>query len=362
METGSLSTFVIAWSQIEVDGLETAPLSALTIGATWRWSGNAVCVDGPRDVLLLDHAIGHNELHQRAARKVRRLIGTAADGAGGGFHGSRDRLFDGGFDITDGVTRYEMTVIDTPVLGVPLVMCLGAMPPVDTDLWVISSHVATAPEAREAKAGGVICFTPGTRIMTPDGARFVEDLREGDFVQTKDDGAQRLAWIGGRRITGARLYAMPELRPVRVRARALGAGSAGGAFCGGDVPDGDLIVSPQHRFLLGGAAARDLFAADEVLVAARDLVNDRSVIVDRSLRELTYIHLMFDRHQVVFANGLETESFHPAFTDLDDLAMDQRHRLIEAFPDLASYTDAYGPAARRTLSSAEAAILLHAAA
>ncbi|WP_417268788.1 Hint domain-containing protein [Celeribacter sp.] len=352
METGFLSTFVIAWSQIEVDGLETAPLSALTIGATWRWSGEAVCVDGPREVLLLDQAIGQTELHQRAARKVRRLIGHVAHEADGQFQGVRDRLFDGGFDVTDGVRKYEMTVIDTPVLGVPLVMCLGPMPPADVDLWVIASHVATAPEAHEVKTGGVICFTPGTQIMTPDGARLVEELREGDVVQTKDDGPQRLAWIGGRRITGARLYAMPELRPVRLRASAFGSGG----------PDRDLIVSPQHRFLFGGKEAQDLFGTDEVLIAAKDLVNDRTIVVDRTLKELNYIHLMFERHQVVFANGLETESFHPAFTDLDELAVEQKHRLIETFPDLASYSDAYGPAARRTLSSAEAAILLHAAA
>lgn len=352
METGNLRTFVIAWSQIEVDGLCSAPLSALTIGATWRWSGEAVCVDGPRNVLLLDHAIGQDELHHRAARKVRRLIGYVAGQDFGHAAEHKDRLFDGGFDVTDGLRKYEMTVIDTPTLGVPLVMCLGAMPPADTDLWVMSSHVAVATDACEVKTGGVICFTPGTQIETLDGARAVEELREGDWVQTKDDGAQQLAWIGGRRITGARLYAMPELRPVRVRAKAFGTGH----------PDRDLIVSPQHRFLIGGAPARELFGADEVLVTARDLVNDTSIIVDRTLKELNYIHLMFERHQVVFANGIETESFHPAFTDLDDIAPAQRHRLIEAFPDLASHSEAYGPAARRTLSSAEAAILLHAAA
>ena len=39
-------TFVIAWSQTEVDGLAGAPVSALERGATWQWAGEPVCIDG----------------------------------------------------------------------------------------------------------------------------------------------------------------------------------------------------------------------------------------------------------------------------------------------------------------------------
>lgn len=350
MRTGFSGTFVIAWTQVEVEGLTRAPLTALTIGASWRWSGDAVCVDGPRDVLVLDGAIGKAELHQRAAQSVRRLIGNAMAGAPI-YHDpeARSRLFDGGFDVTDGVKRYEITLIDTPDLGAPLLMFLGEMPPKDTDLWVVSTYVATARDARVDDKGAVICFTPGTQILTPDGPRLVEDLCEGDLVQTKDNGPQALRWIGGRRISGARLYAMPELRPVRLRVDALGIGH----------PDTDLIVSPQHRMLVSGKAARDLFNADEVLVAAKDLVNDKSIVIDRTHRQLHYIHLLFDAHQVIVANGLETESFHPEIADLDDVAGDQKQRLLERFPDIGTSGDSYGPSARRTLTGAEAAILMH---
>ena len=60
-------------------------------------------------------------------------------------------------------------------------------------------------------------------VQTPQGPRLVEELREGDHVQTKDDGAQEIQWIGSRRMTGARLFAMPRLRPIRIRAGAEGA-------------------------------------------------------------------------------------------------------------------------------------------
>lgn len=348
METGSSSTFVIAWTQVEIAGFPHASVTDLEIGILWRWSGNAVCMDGARDVLVLDDAIGTRELHQRAAHTVRRLIGTALEGTSK--HpdiDARARLFSGGFDVTDGLKRYEMTLIDTPDLGAPLVMCLGEVPPKDTDLWVVSLHVRSAREVRSNENNAVICFTPGTQILTPNGVSRVEDLSEGDLVQTKDNGPQALRWIGARRISGARLYTMPELRPVRLRANALGAGN----------PDADLIVSPHHRMLVSGKAARALFNADEVLVAAKDLVNDQSIVVDRTHREVLYIHLLFDTHQIIVANGLETESFHPDLAALDGIVGDQKTRLLQCFPDLNACDSAYGPSARRSLTEAEAAIM-----
>jgi hypothetical protein len=299
---------------------------------------------------VLNNAIGQAELHHRAAQSVRRLIGSAM--AGASIYEDkemRERLFDGGFDVTDGIKRYEITLIDTSVLGAPLLMFVGETPPADTDLWVVSSYVATVRDVQPDQKGAVICFTPGTLILTPTGVSRVEDLHEGDLIQTKDNGPQALRWMGRRRISGARLYAMPSLRPIRMRANALGMGE----------PDEDLLVSPQHRMLVSGQAARDLFNADEVLVAAKDLVNDRSIVVDRTQRSLEYIHLLFDAHQVIVANGLETESFHPDVADLDDVAGDQKARLLQRFPGLSKPYDTYGPAARRALNAAEAAILTH---
>lgn len=350
MGAGYSGTFVVAWAQGELDGLSNAPLSALTVGASWRWTGEAVCIDGARDVYVLEGAIGREELHRRASQSVRRLIGVALEGvpfARGTM--PRTRLMSGGFDVTDGIKRYEVTLIDTPVLGSPLLMFVGDMPPAETDLWVVSVHVANPCEIEDGKPGGVICFAPGTKILTPDGLRAVQDLREGDAVQTKDNGVQSLRWIGRRHMSGARLYAMPHLRPIRFRAGTLGQG----------LPDDDLIVSPDHRVLLSGPAARELFNVDEVLVAAKDLINDRSIVTERNMYGIDYIHLLFDAHEVIFANGVETESYHPGFADLDAIEDRQRACLLERFPHLAEQPEDYGPAARRTLTAAEAAILLH---
>lgn len=352
MKTGYLGTFVISWAQTEIDGIAGAPVEVLGTGACWRWSGEALCVDGPNDMLLLSGAEGDADLRLRAAKMVRRLLGAAVAGevtlSLNGLASMPD-LPDQSFTVTDGISAYVVTLVDLPSGGARLLMFAGHIPPRDTDLWLVDSTLDIRPEALRAPEPGVICFTPGTLIDTPAGRRPVEALRPGEKVLTRDDGAQELLWIGSRRMSGARLYAMPHLRPVRIRAGAFGIGR----------PEGDLVVSPQHRMLLQGPAARALFNESEVLVQAIDLVNGGSVRLEQGLPEVTYIHLMFERHQVLRANGLESESFHPASTSLEMIEAAQRAALLRLRPEIEADPMAYGAPARRQLSTSEAAILRH---
>jgi hypothetical protein len=354
MTKGFSGTFVISWSQTEVDGVASAPLAALQDGVTWSWRGDALRLDGPDSVLRLGQAQGHAELRKRAARMVRRLLGRAmTQAADSSVPDLSDALPDHGFIVTDGVQRFTITLIDAGQGAAPLLMFIDCIPPRNTDLWVVRHSMDRLDPAPMATSGtGVICFTPGTRIATPDGPRMVQDLREGDLVQTKDSGAQAVLWVGCRHMTGARLFAMPKLRPIRLRPGALGV----------ERPDHELIVSPDHRMLIRGPAARALFNTDEVLVAARDLVNGQTIVVDMALKEVTYVHLLLPSHQVIWANGVETESFHPANADLTSLADADRTRLLAMFPRLEHDPHLYGASARRALSMPEAAILRHEAA
>ncbi len=352
MKTGFKGTFVIAWAQTEVDGVQAAPLDLLIVGASWHWTGDAVRVDAPQSVLVLEGAEGVIDVRQRAAKMVRRLIGTAIARPQSGRPQTEfdPAESDQSFVVTDGRRSYLATLIPVQGTGLQLIMFLGEVPPANTDLWVVRVSLDySTPADGKPTPGGVICFTPGTRIMTPAGSRRIEDLRPGDSLQTKDNGAQSVLWTGHRRMTGARLYAMPHLRPIRFRSGALGI----------DRPDEDLLVSPQHRMLVKGAAAQSLFHAHEVLVAAEDLLNDGSICVDRALRDVTYVHVLMERHQIVWANGLETESFHPSNTALETIDPDQRAGLLEILPDLACDPFTYGDFARRNLTSSEAAILRH---
>ena len=155
--------------------------------------------------------------------------------------------------------------------------------------------------------------------------------------------------MGGRRVSGARLMVSPHLAPVRLRAGALDEG----------VPDTVLLVSPDHRMMVRGAKARALFNTDEVLVSARDLINDRSIIVDLAVRVVTYIHLMLPSHEIVFANSVETKSFHPATAALDTLGDEALGRMYSRMPELKDNVRSFGDYVRRVLSPSEAAILRH---
>jgi hypothetical protein len=343
MKTGCQGTFVISWAQVRLDGQDHTAPDMLRIGMEWSWTGSATRVDGPDDILPLAAAQGADDLHHRAAQTLRKLRGKRfCQPKAAPTEAVDTPLHTAGFAVTDGRDQWSVSLLDMGPGQQAFAVFAGDLPPRDRDLWVVR-HSLAAPRH---PAGGMICFTPGTLIATETGLVPVECLTEGCRVQTKDDGCQDLLWIGNRRLTGARLYAMPHLRPIRISAGALGP----------DAPAPGLVVSPDHRIILRGPHARALFNSDEVLVRARDLINDHTVRTDHTLREVTYIHLLLPSHQIVFANGVETESFHPAGAALDS---DQWAALEGRISDLRTDPATYGPHARRALTPGEAAILRH---
>lgn len=186
----------------------------------------------------------------------------------------------------------------------------------------------------------IICFTPGTRILTPFGERPVEDLAQGDLVVTRDDGVQPIRWIGTRTVPAEGRFAPVRLMP--------------NAVPGLDAP---LLVSPQHRMLVAGPRINLYFATTEVLVPARHLVDGAGVNVVTG-GTVTYIHLLFDRHQVIHANGAATESFHPGSVGLSALDDRCREELFTLFPVLRSSAGSYGHTARTVLKAHESRVLL----
>ncbi len=344
MATDYRGTFVIPVGQTESDGLRAAPVGALAVGSAWLWWGEAVRVDGPARLLLLDGAEARRELRHRAARSAARLLGPGRAAVAARRAAPAGDVPGDGFTVTDGIGLFDLLPAGPGLLTVS-----GALPPRDVELSVVDLRIGRRPAAPER---GMVCFTPGTRIVTPEGPRAVEEIRPGEHVSTRDGGGQEVIWAGARRISGARLHAMPWLRPVRIRA---------GAFAAGQQCD-DLLVSPDHRILVSGAAARDLFGEAEVLVAARDLIDGRAVVTDSASREVAYLHLLTSRHEVTWANGLAAETFHPAAADVDALDPGQRAGLLAAVGGLAREPSGYGGFARRNLSAPEAALLRHAAA
>lgn len=194
----------------------------------------------------------------------------------------------------------------------------------------------------------VPCFTTGAMILTTRGERPVEDLQVGDFVVTRDRGPQPIRFIAKRDLGKAQLDEAPHLKPIVIRAGAFGPG----------LPSRDLTVSPQHRMVLAGGAARLLFDEDEVMSAAIGLVDGKSVRVAKGKKRVTYHHLMFDKHEVIFAEGAATESFHPGQGAIKGLDDSTRSELFEIFPELKfGDLSRIGPPVRPLLRTYEAKVM-----
>lgn len=172
----------------------------------------------------------------------------------------------------------------------------------------------------------VMCFVRGTLIETAAGPRPVEALRVGDAVAVARGGTNRIRWISSTSLGAAALRRRPKLRPVRITAGALGDG----------LPRRDLLVSRQHRMLLTSAVSARLFGRREALVSAIRLTALPGVHVDDSLEEVAYFHMLFDRHEVIRAEGAASESLFTGPEALKSLPLAARRELEALFPALFS--------------------------
>lgn len=241
------------------------------------------------------------------------FIGT---GAGDTFNGGtvtsvwvndqvRVRWADGSTQWITGVTFY--------VSGQPAVFTPTDGTVLEDATFLQSTFVTTSTQINVGTLGP-ICFTPGTLIETADGLRRIEALRAGDRVLTRDNGYQALRWIG---MESARAQA--EYAPVRFAPGAIG-------------NDAALVVSQQHRVLVTGWRAQLFAGEDEVLVAAKHMVNGRDVTLCEG-GAVTYVHILFDRHEIVKAGGVWSESYYPGHLAVrDDAGL--RAELFALFPDL----------------------------
>ena len=203
----------------------------------------------------------------------------------------------------------------------------------------VSSTFVTSSTNTPVSSGGPTCFTPGTLIDTPNGRKAIETLKQGDLITTMDHGDQPI-----RAIAVGKFNATSEFAPIRISKGALGNDTA-------------LEVSPQHRMLVRGWRAEIYFGVDEILVAAKHLVNG-DTICRAPRREVTYIHLLFDTHQIVYGAGIPSESLFPdhVLASQDD---DARAKTVAMFPEMAKQEHAGWQMARTVAKKFEATLLVH---
>ena len=185
----------------------------------------------------------------------------------------------------------------------------------------------------------IICFCRGTEIETDQGPVQIERLAVGNRIVTRDNGIQEIRWMGSIKISTREFENNPDIRPIRIRAGALGNG----------LPNKDLYVSPQHRILIRSEIARRMFGVFEILVAAKHLLKLNGIEITEDNSEVEYFHILFDRHEVVFANGAETESLYTGPEALKSVDPARRAEILTLFPAL--HDRDYTPAAARLLAS-----------
>lgn len=172
----------------------------------------------------------------------------------------------------------------------------------------------------------VPCFTPGSMVATPGGFKTVEDLAIGDLVDTRDHGPQEVRWIGEKFVSAGALERAPHLQPILIRKDSIAP----------SVPDRDMLVSPQHRMLIENAATQLWLGEDEVLVKAKHMTHKSGVDQIEAEEGITYIHVMFDQHEILLVDNAWTESFQPGDIVNADGADGVFDELLELFPELAT--------------------------
>lgn len=187
----------------------------------------------------------------------------------------------------------------------------------------------------------VPCFVEGARIETDRGPVPVEEIAVGDRVLTLDDGFQSVRWHGRRDVVSR-----GDLAPVRIPAGTFG-------------DHGALAVSPQHRLHFAGWQAELYCGEAEVLVRAIHLVKAGYLLQDHSGRPVTYHHLLFDRHQIIRAEGVWSESYYPGPSTMLGHDPATQAELLCLFPELKSDpVQGYGISARPEATAQAAALLL----
>ncbi|MGB3312988.1 MAG: Hint domain-containing protein [Albidovulum sp.] len=196
-----------------------------------------------------------------------------------------------------------------------------------TDYTLIASH----EDLGGIRITDIVCtsFAAGTMITLPGGAqRPIEALTPGDEVLTRDHGAQKVRWVGK-----ATMRAIGGFAPVVIAAGALGNLA-------------DLVVSPHHRIFIYQRGRR-LGGTAELLVQARHLV-DGDRVARREGGFVDYCCLVFDRHEIVYAEGIPAESLMVNEATVSRLPAELADEVRARFPGL-SQSQHFGTEAGREL-------------
>ncbi|MEM6587585.1 MAG: Hint domain-containing protein [Pseudomonadota bacterium] len=319
-------------TQSTVNGSPVDYNFAPPLGGDWSWTGSttnfhvrendgATLYNGDNT----NEQVGTNEQLGGVWEQVTEINGTYFQ-----------TIWDYTFEITDGTNTFRVAVIDVDLNndndlsdvvggdsedGYYLVFPDGVPTPgVDYTVGNIVENDGFTPHL--GLGAEVVCYASGTLIDTALGPRPIEALEPGDMIRTKGNGLQPVVWHG---VSRANAYG--KTAPVVIRKGALG-------------NTRDLVVSQQHRMLVESFRAELLFGESSVLVKAKDLVDDRAIYI-REGGLADYHHLLLPNHEIIFAEGIPSESFQPGAQGISTLSPENRLRLLAAVPDLEQGAQGY---------------------
>ncbi len=189
------------------------------------------------------------------------------------------------------------------------------------------------------RANDLAGFAAGAFVACPGGERPVEDLEIGDLVNTLDHGPRPIRWIGMSPIE-----AVGDFAPVRFSTGAFGARRA-------------LDVGPHQRIHLATPMMDLLFGFPEGLAAAKYLV-ERPMVTPIESGEAEYFQILFDEHEIIWANGVATESLFLDEVDHNSVLSGGPAGIGHLFPELANKLPTQNQTVRPVLEGFEARLVL----
>ncbi len=188
-----------------------------------------------------------------------------------------------------------------------------------------NNSIVTAPPADFDTLPSFVCFTGGSLIETPNGRRLIETLVRGDEVVTAE-GIKTIRCIGRRQLTLRELEQNRDHCPIGFLPGSLG----------NNLPLRKLLVSPQHRIAVSSPILELLHEYSVMLAPAKGLVNKETIRQERPKNGVEYIHILFDKHELIKVEGVWSESFFPGDLTISYMSDETREELFRLFPELKS--------------------------
>ena len=242
--------------------------------------------------------------------------------------------------------RYALMAPDGDKVELLILLLAGGaryvlpLSPIGAKVGYTLISVQPAPEGLHLADLLCLSFARGTMItLSGGGQRAIESLTPGTRVLTRDHGPQPVRWIGH-----AHLRAVGPFAPVVITAGTLG-------------NSGDLILSQHHRVFLYQRNRLPGLTTSELLVQARHFVDGEGVYL-RDGGFVDYFSLVFDRHEIIYAEGVPSESLMVNDATVNRLPPEIAAEVKAQFPGLSQNPHFGTEAGRQFLDTLGVAMLI----